>query len=77
MTERCHACGRLPETHLWGGVCPTGLTVTISADSIERCIQTGHPKLLGLVLLGKTTNAFTDVHIDGVKVSQEREAVSV
>ena len=71
MTERCVNCGRPGTAHPPSGACPTGLTVTLSAESIARAARTEHPRLLARLLNGGTVGAFTEIHIEQLKVTEK------
>ena len=75
---RCGNCHRLRRLHV-GDRCPSlGLHVSLDADSVQRAVATGHPKLLRAVIGGAVTNkAMTGVSIVNLRVGRVVDGVFV
>ena len=69
--ERCGNCHRLRRLHV-GDRCPSlGLHVSLDADSVQRAVATGHPRLLRAVIDGVVSNnAMTGVSIVNLRVGR-------
>lgn len=78
LNERCAKCGHKRFAHSPGGACPTGLTVTLTVDTIERFKSTGHPRLIGMVLGAPDAKrkAFAGIEITALRVDQSAVAGS-
>lgn len=66
--DRCLNCGRMPHSHIDGRCPQLGLHLAVTAASLERYLQTGHPRTMG-VLFGKVqTSAFAGIEVTKVRI---------